>query len=145
MPKTSVEKDSLPEKVRFKVLERDDCTCQNCGATLDTSHLHVHHRIPRSEGGSHDVENLETLCRRCHVHEHKVGVSEYAAAFEKVLQDSPVVTSRDLADRLDCSRETARAWLVSRFEEGLLDRRQVGGGAKVYYPPYREVTDGRNR
>lgn len=34
------------------------------------THLTVHHIIPRSEGGSHDLVNLVTLCRPCHDLEH---------------------------------------------------------------------------
>jgi len=28
--------------------------------------LHVHHVVPRSEGGTNDLSNLVTLCSRCH-------------------------------------------------------------------------------
>jgi hypothetical protein len=55
---------------RRQVLERDGYACQRCGAT-DRS-LHVHHVTPISEGGSHDLTNLETLCERCHADEHPV-------------------------------------------------------------------------
>ena len=45
---------------RKQVLERDGYECQEYGAT-DTT-LHVHHLTPISEGGSHNLSNLETLC-----------------------------------------------------------------------------------
>lgn len=56
------------EERRKQVLERDGYECQECGAT-DTT-LHVHHVTPISEGGSHDLSNLETLCESCHAKEH---------------------------------------------------------------------------
>ncbi len=34
---------------------------------LPLEHAHIDHRVPLSEGGSNSVENLRTLCRRCHV------------------------------------------------------------------------------
>lgn len=50
-----------PKKVR--VLERDNYICQNCG-TYD-EHCHVDHILPRSRGGSNDIENLQALCAKC--------------------------------------------------------------------------------
>ena len=55
---------------RTQVLEQDDYQCQECGATDTTPH--VHHVTPISEGGSHDLSNLETLCESCHAKEHPV-------------------------------------------------------------------------
>jgi len=45
---------------RKQVLERDGYECQECGSSDRT--LHVHHVTPISEGGSHRLSNLETLC-----------------------------------------------------------------------------------
>jgi hypothetical protein len=53
---------------RKQVLERDGHECQECGAT-DTT-LQVHHITPISEGGSHSLGNLKTICRSCHAGEH---------------------------------------------------------------------------
>lgn len=136
---------SLSETVRYRVLERDGYTCQNCGDQLQSSSLDVHHRTPSSKGGSDDRGNLVTLCRPCHASHHQFERSEFAAALTAVLQEYPVVTSRDLAERLDCSRETARQWLVAMWEEGKIERRKVGGRAKVYYPKYREGPDDDSR
>ena len=41
--------------------------CEICGARTN---LVVHHKIPRSKGGSDDKENLQVLCRNCHLHVH---------------------------------------------------------------------------
>ncbi len=51
------------EIVREKVLIRDHYSCQICNK--DTN-LHVHHKIKRKNGGSHDPNNLITLCGSCH-------------------------------------------------------------------------------
>lgn len=56
------------EERRKRVRERDEYECQKCGAT--DSVLHVHHKTPISEGGSHKLSNLETLCESCHAKEH---------------------------------------------------------------------------
>lgn len=54
---------------RKKVYQRDNYTCQNCGATggpHGNTELHAHHVVPKSEGGSNQLKNLQTLCRDCH-------------------------------------------------------------------------------
>ena len=52
--------DAIPPRVRRYVLARDGgCTADGCGSR---HHLQVHHIVPRSQGGTHDPENLTTLC-----------------------------------------------------------------------------------
>lgn len=61
---------------RKKALEADDYECQVCGLT-ESSHkdefgmsLHVHHKTPLRKfediGEAHDLQNIVTLCCRCH-------------------------------------------------------------------------------
>lgn len=45
-------------------LNRDDYTCQCCKTKKGT--LHAHHIIYRSEGGADTLDNLITLCEKCH-------------------------------------------------------------------------------
>jgi hypothetical protein len=50
----------VPPKVRRFVLNRDEgCTIDGCSSRY---RLEVHHMIPRSQFGTHDAENLTTLC-----------------------------------------------------------------------------------
>jgi len=54
---------------RKEVYQRDDYTCQNCGAQggpRGTAELHAHHIVPKSKGGTHSTSNLKTLCKECH-------------------------------------------------------------------------------
>ena len=50
--------------IRTAVLKRDNYKCVNCNMT--GKELHVHHIVPRSEGGTNDLFNLVTLCDDCH-------------------------------------------------------------------------------
>jgi len=59
---------------------------------------------------------------------------DFEKAISELLKNSPVVTSRWVADRVNCSRERARQYLVKQFNQGIFSRRQVGGGAVIYYP-----------
>ena len=57
-------------KKKNEILERDNYTCQKCGAT---SHLNVHHLVYDSGRKAWEYPNdkLITLCERCHAIEHK--------------------------------------------------------------------------
>ena len=57
-------------KLRTKILERDNYTCQLCGATNEDRSktkvkLEVDHITPLAFGGKTVEENLWTLCNRC--------------------------------------------------------------------------------
>lgn len=47
---------------RARIYLRDGGACVTCGADDD---LTIDHIIPRSKGGTHDDDNLQTLCRSC--------------------------------------------------------------------------------
>ncbi|NBW22197.1 MAG: HNH endonuclease, partial [Caulobacteraceae bacterium] len=51
------------QAARRKALSQAGHTCCMCGTQLQ---LQVHHRLPLSEGGSHDQSNLAVVCRSCH-------------------------------------------------------------------------------
>jgi len=64
---------------------RDDYQCQECGrqgGPHGDAELHAHHIRPKSEGGSHRLSNLKTLCDSCHeqVHGHAVGGQQPSTA-----------------------------------------------------------------
>ncbi len=50
-------------KLRLAVLERDGQKCLLCGERED---LEVDHVIPVKDGGKSEIDNLQTLCHRCH-------------------------------------------------------------------------------
>lgn len=55
-------------KIRKQVLERDNHTCQGRGP--HSGKLHAHHKRPRYDGGTDDLDNLTTLCQSCHTTLH---------------------------------------------------------------------------
>ncbi|MDL0140737.1 HNH endonuclease [Halobacterium salinarum] len=63
---------------RKEVYQRDEYTCQNCGATGGTSNdveLHAHHIVPKSQGGTHQLSNLVCICAQCHDAIHNSSVA----------------------------------------------------------------------
>lgn len=51
-------------KHRDEVFARDGHKCRQCG---ETKNLTVDHIIPIAAGGTSDLSNLQTLCKRCNV------------------------------------------------------------------------------
>lgn len=55
-------------QARAAASERDNHTCQECGSTEDVA---VHHIVDASKGGDKfALDNLRTLCEKCHYEEH---------------------------------------------------------------------------
>jgi hypothetical protein len=75
-------KDPRWQKMRLKILERDKWTCQNCGETEDT--LHVHHLTYRNgaEPWDYPEDQLQTLCEGCHEEESQYRAEEEALLLE---------------------------------------------------------------
>jgi hypothetical protein len=67
-------RSTIPPRVRRLVLDRDGHRCRATGCDA-TRFLEVHHRTPRSRGGSNRPDNLITLCSGCHraTHLHEPG------------------------------------------------------------------------
>lgn len=53
----------------WEVLARDKWTCCSCGRSTqrDGIVLHVDHILPRSKGGTDEIDNLQTLCDKCNI------------------------------------------------------------------------------
>lgn len=60
-------------KIRRRVLDRDNYTCQDCLVYLpqNTGFLHIHHIKRLLDGGTNTDKNLITLCRNCHTYRHR--------------------------------------------------------------------------
>ena len=54
----------LDENIRKAVILRDGCKCKECGRA--NCKLEVHHIKPRRLNGSNTLDNLITLCEKCH-------------------------------------------------------------------------------
>ncbi|MFO7943947.1 MAG: DEAD/DEAH box helicase [Anaerolineales bacterium] len=58
------------DSIRSLVLDRDQRKCQSCGKIWEDSQLHIHHKKPlrsfQTDKDANRLENLITLCPRCH-------------------------------------------------------------------------------
>ena len=57
-------------KLRHLVLKRDRYKCCDCGATKEEIKLEIDHIIPFSKGGLTELDNLQTLCKKCNRSKH---------------------------------------------------------------------------
>jgi hypothetical protein len=60
----------INEKIRLKILKKDNYRCVKCGrspATHLNLSLHIDHIKPFSKGGDNSEENLQTLCDKCNL------------------------------------------------------------------------------
>jgi 5-methylcytosine-specific restriction endonuclease McrA len=66
--------------LRQLVLERDNYTCQRCGATSEEAQLHVHHEksYTLNKMMVNDPDNCITLCKECHKEVHSQDGCRYS-------------------------------------------------------------------
>ena len=57
-----LETDPVPNNIRYLVIAASGGRCALCGATSKERRIEVDHVIPRSKGGSNDLDNLQALC-----------------------------------------------------------------------------------
>ncbi len=76
-------KSSIPPAVRQKVLARYRHQCQRPGCN-HTQFLQIHHKIPRSRGGSNNPDNLTCLCSTCHKLIHDTNPESFVRSPQEV-------------------------------------------------------------
>ena len=64
-------RDPRWQKMRLKVLERDEWTCQYCGDTESTLAIHHKYYIAGNEPWDYPLEALVTICANCHEAEYQ--------------------------------------------------------------------------
>jgi len=60
-----IKRKNVRLKLRFRVLNRDNFTCQYCGRKAPQVELHIDHKYPKILGGKNIEDNYTTACRDC--------------------------------------------------------------------------------
>jgi 5-methylcytosine-specific restriction endonuclease McrA len=103
----------MKQAVKAFVLERDQFTCQMCGAVAGETHLFDHrptrlqigHVIDKSQGGSDEPGNLRALCSVCN--EGAANLTLDRPSLHKLLVQVRRATAQDQLEVLK--------WLQTKF------------------------------
>ena len=108
-------------ETRQAVLNRDNCRCRACGFS-DSLTMEIDHIVPRSLGGSNDIDNLQALCSFCNNTKanieivHNLPIREAIAGFgdQAVVTEQRLMFREHIAEirqqRIDVLIDRARAW-----------------------------------
>ena len=76
-------------KLRYAVLQRDNSTCQRCGANIHNTpnvKLVIDHKIPVESGGKTTIDNLWTLCDNCNGGKKDLFSDDNAEAIKEIMK-----------------------------------------------------------
>jgi hypothetical protein len=108
-------------ETRQAVLTRDNCRCRACGFS-DSLTMEVDHIVPRSLGGSNDIDNLQALCSFCNNTKadieivHNLPIREAIAGFgdQAAVTEQRLMFRQHIAEirqqRIDILTDRARQW-----------------------------------
>lgn len=103
----------LSKSLRFEILTRDGYRCRYCGASAQTSKLHIDHVLPKALGGRDEAANLVTACADCNHGKSDRKIVGIPAGFALTPDKRPArfakmlrANKQDTVDghALDCSR-----------------------------------------
>lgn len=57
---------SSKKYIKFQLISRNGNICQLCRRTFPYTRLTIDHKIKVTKGGTHELSQLQLLCRRCH-------------------------------------------------------------------------------
>ena len=66
-PKYQRIRTPIPGVLRHEVFKRDGYKCVECGAKNNDTTLHIDHKTPIAQGGTDELDNLQTLCGKCNL------------------------------------------------------------------------------
>ena len=61
------QRNPIESRLRHEVFKRDKYRCVECGKTNKETSLHADHIVPVSQGGTDELDNLQTLCQACNL------------------------------------------------------------------------------
>jgi len=125
---------------RWKILKRDNFTCQYCGQSAPNVQLEVDHKVALADGGTDEDDNLTTSCWACN--RGKAGlrqsiilanINKGKTGQEPVLQMAILAAIKrgntivkDIALVVEKKRLNVRVALCRLQEKGLVKRRAKG-------------------
>ena len=72
------------ERQRRQAFDRDRWRCQVCGKS---GRLEAHHLTEIAHGGSNDLNNLQSVCRTCHIEMHRPEESLTSGEWQSLMRE----------------------------------------------------------
>ncbi len=116
--------------LRFKILARDDFTCQYCGRKAVEAELEVDHVQPRSQGGKTDWANLITSCIDCNQGKRDRLLSPQQVQKKRSTGVGPPLSSVDWHRR---ALEKGREFIVAQIAEDEIPGRKRHVKGKTFW------------
>lgn len=82
---------AIDNKMKYAVLQRDNSTCQRCGANIHNTpgvKLVIDHKVPVELGGETIIDNLWTLCSDCNGGKQAFFTDENTERMKEIMQMS---------------------------------------------------------
>jgi hypothetical protein len=141
--------------LREAVFARDGYTCQICGKSVkDGVILHAHHIIYRSNGGTDRINNLLTVCDKCHTPKnHKPGGKLYGlnpvtktlkdAAFMNIVRWQIINEVREMFPGIEVRHTYGSYTKASRRELGQLAKTHANDAYAMgeFHPRHRHLEE----
>jgi hypothetical protein len=133
--------------VKYRVLTRARGRCECCGAHEHQRALEVDHIIPKNQGGSDDISNLQALCFRCNAGKRDT----YSTYLRGVLvsyghrEERCVICALEVSGRVLLENELALcivdAYPASEGHSLVISRRHVADGMTLHQPEWNAVVE----
>lgn len=106
------------ETLKKRALKRDNYTCQECGSTecLEVHHIKTRKNYPEL---AHNLDNLKTLCRTCHLKAHGKTGNKKKKTLSLALD--VVIFIREQAKKLDITESQLVEMIVREYIEGRIE------------------------
>jgi diadenosine tetraphosphate (Ap4A) HIT family hydrolase len=119
--------DLSSSSIRYLVLKLANGRCALCGASVKDTPLDIDHIIPRNQGGTNDLSNLQALCFRCNRAKRDRDAQDFRAFGLEERQAECVFchVSPRVVMEYNSARLVRDAFPVTEYHSLLLPRRHV--------------------
>jgi diadenosine tetraphosphate (Ap4A) HIT family hydrolase len=133
--------------IKYRVLTRARGRCECCGAHEHQRALEVDHIVPKNQGGSDDISNLQALCFRCNAGKRDTDTTDFRGvqASYGYREEGCVFCQLEGSGRVLLENELAiciaDAYPVTEGHSLVIPRRHVADGLALHQAEWNAVVD----
>jgi len=133
--------------VKYRALTRARGRCECCGAHEHQRALEVDHIVPKNQGGSDDLSNLQALCFRCNAGKRDTDCTDFRGlqASYAVREAGCVFCALEGSGRVLLENELALciadAYPVTPGHSLVIPRRHVADGLALHQPEWNAAVE----